>query len=274
MRIFTLLFGCCLTLTAASQIHLGVSGGISNYYGDLNDRPFNRPKAAAGISAAYEISDKLELRAGILRGAIEGADRFSGSDYLIKNRNLHFQSPLTEVSLAASYSIFNLYNMHWSPYVFGGISVFRFNPSTQRSSGEKVYLHPLGTEGQGVNGRPRYALTDLSLPYGGGVHVKLHERWRLSVEMGLRKTFTDYLDDVSGFYADPNDLNPLARELAYRGGEAGGPTAYPTKGYERGNPARKDGYYFTLLHLQYKIFTRHGRNSRRFQLDHCPSVER
>lgn len=268
-----------LPISLLSQIHVGLTGGFSSYYGDLNSRAFNRSKPAVGMQVHYEISDRIQLRGGFTAASIEGGDRYSGSEWLIKNRNLSFQSPLTEIHLGAEFTTFNLYNISWSPYLFGGVSVFRFNPYTYTAGQEKVYLQPLGTEGQGISGYAApYSLTDLALPYGGGIKYNISDRWRIAAEIGLRKTFTDYIDDVSGFYAGEQELlaenGARAVELSYRGGEAGGPAAYPTKGYERGNPARKDGFYFTMLHLSYKLYTPRGRNSSRYKLRNCPPVPR
>ena len=54
---------------------------------------------------------------------------------------------------------------------------------------------------------------------GLGIRVKITEKFDLNVEMGVRKTFTDYLDDVSGAYPDLNALaaqDPVAAALSDR----------------------------------------------------------
>lgn len=254
-----------------AQFHVGVFAGGSNYIGDLNDKPFKRTKPAAGIFLSYEVSDRFMLRSGLTLGKIEGGDSFSGSDFLKQNRNLSFQSGITEFSLLGELTTFNLYNIRWSPYVFGGIAVYRFNPYV-KDSGQKIYLQPLGTEGQGLAGYPNrrpYALTQFAVPFGGGIKYTINDNIRLGLEVGLRRLFTDYLDDVSSLYADENQLlaarGSRAVRFAYRGGEVPGDVpAYPDNGYpvkdaERGNPKTNDWYYFTGLHLTFRLHGGYGK---------------
>jgi hypothetical protein len=103
-----------------------------------------------------------------------------------------------------------------------------------------------------------YSLTQLAIPFGGGIKYNISDKVGLAFEVGLRKLFTDYLDDVSGNYADPNELmaakGQQAVELSYREDELpNGDLNYPVKGETRGNPKYKDYYYFTGLHLIFKF---------------------
>src|SRR4030095_8015554 len=172
-------------------------------------------------------------------------------------RNLSFQSPVSEFSLVGEFNTFDLDNKKWTPYVFAGIAVFRYNPYTFDRSGNKTYLQPLSTEGQGLPGyspSSPYGLTQFALPFGAGIKYNLSDKFRLGMEVGLRRTFTDYLDDVSGNYADQNDLltyrGSLAADLAYRGDEVpGGDLTYTSKADIRGSAKYKDYYYFSGLHL-------------------------
>ena len=182
----------------------------------------------------------------------------------------------------AEYSIFNIYNIRWTPYVFGGLAVFRFNPYTHDAAHQKVFLKPLSTEGQGLDGYnlEPYSLTQVAIPFGGGIKYALTDNIRVGAEVGIRKTFTDYLDDVSTNYADPVDLleqrGQQAVDFSYRGDEVpGGNPAYPLKGDQRGGANQKDWYYFSGLTLSFRLgsgngATFAGRNGRR-GID-CPKV--
>ena len=251
---------------------MGAFIGGSNYLGDLNDKLFKKTKPAIGLSLNYEVSDRFLVRSGFTFGKLEGGDQFSGSEFLKQNRNLRFKSSLTEFSLIGELTVFNLYNIRWSPYAFAGIAVFYFNPYVQ-DSGTKTFLQPLSTEGQGLpsNNQSPYKLTQFAIPFGGGVKFNLDDNIRLGLEVGLRRLFTDYLDDVSGFYADETELfnakGPTAVRLSYRGdevpGEASGypDNGYAAKGAERGNPKTKDWYYFTGLHLTFRLGGGYGKTS-------------
>jgi len=255
-----------------AQFHLGVFAGGANYIGDLNDKPYKRTKPAVGLSLNYEVSDRVMLRSGLMLGRVEGGDAFSGSTFLKQNRNLRFQSGITEFNLLGEITAFNLYNIRWSPYAFAGIAVYHFNPYVTDSAGGKVFLQPLGTEGQGLTSYPDrkpYALTQLAIPFGGGIKYNVNDNIRLGLEVGMRRLFTDYLDDVSTTYADEAALlaakGPVAVRYAYRGGEVPGETTtypdagYPTKDASRGNAKTNDWYYFTGLHLTFRLGGGYGK---------------
>lgn len=260
-----------LTQTVFAQFHLGVFAGAANYIGDLNDKPYKRTKPAFGLSLNYEISDRVMLRSGFTLAKVEGGDPYSGSTFLKQNRNLSFQSAITEFNLLGELTAFNLYNIRWSPYAFAGIAVYHFNPYI-KDSFTKVYLQPLSTEGQGLAQYPDrkpYALTQFAIPFGGGIKYNINDNIRIGLEVGFRRLFTDYLDDVSTSYADADLLlaakGPDAIRFAYRGDEVPGEVTnypdigYPAKNADRGNPDTKDWYYFTGLHLTFRLGGGYGK---------------
>jgi hypothetical protein len=243
------------------RFHFGVSGGAAAYNGDLTDEIF--PKKVTngfiGISFNYEVNDQILIRIQGLYSVVGGSDRFS-KDSSLRVRNLSFETVLMEGSILAEYYLLNLYERKLSPYFFTGLALYHFDPYTYDGSNQKVYLKPLSTEGQGLPGynNPKpYSLTQLAIPIGGGIKFALSPSIRIGIEGGLRKLFTDYLDDVSTNYADENDLRnargQLAVDLSYRADEAGGSVLYPAKGEQRGSPKNKDYYYFTGIHLTYKV---------------------
>ena len=252
---FALLFAG--TYLQAQKLHLTTFAGVSNYQGDLQDKKFTFQQAhlGLGIGAAYELTDQLYVTAGFKAGKLSGDDKRS-----VKNaaRNLNFSSPLTEFETGLEYDLLNLNEHRLTPYFFAGVAVFHFNPSTLDSNGNKVFLQPLGTEGQGFyNGRTRYKLTQISIPFGGGVKFALSDDIRVGVEIGLRKLFTDYIDDVSTTYVDKTLLllnnGPQAVSLAFRGNELKTGNVYPPDGTVRGNPKSKDWYYFSGVTLSFRL---------------------
>ncbi|MGZ8543956.1 MAG: type IX secretion system protein PorG [Flavisolibacter sp.] len=259
-KLFFCLIASFVSLGSYAQLQLGVFGGLSNYQGDLVDKIYQSPKAAAGITVGYEISSRFNIRAGLTFAKVAGADSLNEKDYL-RLRNLSFQSPITELSVVGEFNTLNMDIHRWSPYLFGGLAVFHFNPYTLDQNNNRVFLQPLGTEGQGLAGYEAsrlYARTQIAVPFGGGIKYNISSNFRVALEVGMRKLFTDYLDDVSGNYADPNDLlaerGPLSVDLSYREDEMpGGDLNYPAKGDQRGSPKYKDYYYFTGLHLVYRL---------------------
>lgn len=247
---------------SAQRFHIGVFGGVAAYNGDLTDKIFPKKvtNGVLGITGNYELTNHIMLRGGYSFTRVGGADRYSDNPEMLK-RNQSFETAISEFSLVGEYYLNNLNEKRFSPYVFGGLAVFHYNPYAYDINNQRVYLKPLSTEGQGLPGYPDrrpYSLTQWAIPFGGGVKYALTEKFRIGLEVGLRKTFTDYLDDVSTTYIDPNDLlaakGQQALDMSYRGDELpNGDPAYPAKGYQRGGADQKDFYYFAGLHLTYRI---------------------
>lgn len=246
---------------SAQNIHIGVFGGLSAYNGDLTEKLFPKKvtNGAIGITGSYELTDQILLRAGFTYSIVGGADRYN-SDTVLINRNLSFETTILEFSAVGEYYLLNLNNQRYSPYIFGGLAVFHFNPYAYDISKQKVYLKPLSTEGQSVSGYPDrkpYSLTQLAIPFGGGVKFAVTDNIRIGLEVGIRKLFTDYLDDVSKTYIDEFDLlnakGQQAVDMSYRGDEVGGSPTYPAKDAQRGGQKNKDYYYFSGIHLTYKL---------------------
>jgi opacity protein-like surface antigen len=234
----------------AQRFHLGVFGGLAAYNGDLTDKIFPKKvtNGAIGITGNYELTDNIMLRAGYTYSIVGGADRFS-EDPELRARNLAFETALSEFTLVGEYYLLNLYENRFSPYAFAGLAVYHFNPYAYNGNTQKIFLKPLSTEGQGLPGYPEktpYSLTQMAIPFGGGVKFAVTDNLHLGLEVGFRKLFTDYFDDVSTTYADPNDLlvgrGQLAVDMSYRGDDVGNPV-YPAKGAGRGGPDYNDTYY-------------------------------
>ncbi len=260
--IFPLLF--TLSTAAYSQVQIGPFVGASGYLGDLSYKPLKRLKPAIGISGLYQITNRINLRASVSIANVEGGDEWSGTAYMRQIRNLSFASAITEVNLGGEFTLFNLDKINWSPYLFAGVAAFHFNPYTIYA-GNKVYLKPLSTEGEGLSeypGKKPYSLTQLAVPFGGGIKYLISDNVTVAAEFGLRITSTDYLDDVSNTYIDSATLfserGPLAVKLAFRGNEVVGGNTYPAKDAVRGNPKYTDWYYLIGFHLFFRINKSYG----------------
>lgn len=250
--------------TIAQDIEVGLMFGASTYSGDLNPgggRFSTADKSASfGIFVRRDLNKYVAGRAGLLFGKIAASD--SATD-LNRARNLSFQSSLMEFSGVFEFNPLgtNSTQKRFKPYLYGGLAVFRFNPKTNYN-GQLVALQPLGTEGQGMEGfGSRYRRTQISIPIGIGFKYQITDKLHLGLDLGLRKTFTDYLDDVSGSYVNYNDLlagnGQLAAALGNRQGELIGngeePVIVPT-GTQRGNPDRTDWYHNIAVTLSYTLF--------------------
>lgn len=277
MKYFFFILSGLLSLQVAGQdFWVDFYGGAMNYQGETQQKRYDFGQAhfAWGAGITYDINEHFSGRLVFSMGKISGDDQFG----INKSRNLSFATSIFETQIALKYHLFPLNERLITPYGFVGIAMFHFNPYTYDTTNAKYFLKPLSTEGEGiVAGQSPYSLTQISIPFGGGLKFSLTEDINIGLEVGLRKTFTDYLDDVSTHYIDRAVLlqarGPKAVELAYRGDELKDGAPYPPANTTRGNPKSKDWYYFTALSLSFRlghpgdIFDR--RNSKMRQWD-CP----
>jgi hypothetical protein len=238
---------------------IGIFTGLMNYQGDLNPNSFTyrHSKFSAGLLVRKPISRLLALRAGFIIGSIKAGDHYN-RDYL-RLRNLSFFTDIQEIHTGLEITLTEIPVKMITPYLYAGIALFHFNPWAYDIRGDKVYLKPLGTEGQGLSQYPQqkpYNLTQLSFPFGGGIRYAISESITAGIEFSQRKSFTDYIDDVSTHYIDEEALlsarGSRAVEMAYRSDEIGG-SPYPAHGEQRGTPTEMDWYYFFGITLEVKL---------------------
>ena len=222
---FMIIFYLSKAQSFVQNAEVGVFFGTSYYIGDLNEKHFNLTQPAIGLMYRWNLNRRFALKGSVWTGSIRGSDKTSNDSVRI-NRNLHFKSPLTELSGQIEFNFFeyetgsNRYK--FSPFIFTGISFMTFNPQARRydtdnlfdddgvgTNNEWVDLQPLGTEGQFSDQYPEkepYTLTQFTVPLGIGLKLSMGEKLSIIAEYGIRKTFTDYLDDVGGTYANPIHL--------------------------------------------------------------------
>lgn len=220
---------------------------------------FTRP--GFGLTGMYRVGPQSSFRGSFMWGRLRADD--SQSDILGDNskyrymRNLHFRNDIKELSLEFVFDLKTHQRTFVSrpelvPFLFAGVAVFHHNPKAkvpaldayhypigeaqpiqendQRyagvSPGEWIALRPLGTEGQYVEGSgvDPYSNWQIAVPFGAGVRYRISRYLDLSFEIGYRQTFTDYLDDVSGIYLDPETFGTggeanLSRLMADRSKE-------------------------------------------------------
>jgi Outer membrane protein beta-barrel domain len=284
------------TLSANSQIlekasffEAGITVAPSNFLGDLGgnygrgttflkDNNFQMTKLMFGAFLSYHPNEWLGFRLNGNFGQLEGDDAIinnkGGLEEMRKIRNSNFRSKVAEAFLAAEiyptvffeYEPSDLFHK-LRPYGLIGVGVFHFDPEgTDPLNGNWVKLKPLRTEGQGMAeypDRPEYKLTQLNIPMGLGLKYFLSDKTALSLEVIHRKTFTDYIDDVSTKYIDPAlfynymplQQAQLAQRMANKTDNGLGSTVFRA-GNKRGTATNNDSYYS----FGFKLSIRLGNN--------------
>jgi hypothetical protein len=269
----------------ASFWEAGLTMGPSNFLGDLGgnagigrkglkDNNFPLTKFNFGIWLNYQPSEWLAFRLNLSMGRLEGDDAIikgkGGMEEARKVRNSNFKSPLQEAFIAAEiyptvffeYEPTDIYHK-LRPYGLVGVGVFHFKPQgTDPLTRQWVDLQPLHTEGQGFPefpDRKPYKLIQLNVPVGVGVKYFLNDNMHVGLEIIHRTTFTDYIDDVSTTYIDPNLFYtnlPLAEaQMAERLANKSGlvTTNSYGPGDKRGTATNNDAYYTFQVRFGFRL---------------------
>jgi hypothetical protein len=267
------------------ELNIGI--GASNFLGELGganqvgthffkDFEFSQTRPAFQIGYRYKLSKAIAVNPHFTYGKVAGDDKLT-EEFFRNYRNLSFESPIYELNTNFEFAFIKEQVGHryrlrgvkgqrgyeMMAYGFVGVGVFHFNPKAKiTENGQSYNLHDLSTEGQGlVETRKKYSRTQFCIPVGFGFKYTISRRWGIGIEYGIRKTFTDYIDDASRTYFDKNILlQQVGYESYVLSDRSNGVYPYITApGAQRGDPRYTDTYMFGVVTINYKIRT--GRQS-------------
>lgn len=280
--------------------YIGFHLGPAKYLGDLSaSSRLDKESFAirnnnffAGVQVKRFYGGKLCLEFQYTNGKLSAADQeakyTSTADpaYLRYKRNLDFRTKINEGSLTLTALPFRfIQHKKWSnyklqPYIGAGIGLFNFNPQgTYYDDIQNLEywldLQPMKTEGQGFpeSKIKDYKLTQFNMPLCFGIQWQANDFMKIDFGISGRKLFTDYLDDVSGVYADKNWFYNLdsatAEQAIYMSDKSVAvfPFESNTPGSIRGNQKRFDTYYNYDIKVSFKIGTRRSRAVRIYKFD-------
>lgn len=271
--ILTLIFLIASLQLSQAQYAWDVGGnaGFSNYLGEIGggagqargwilDLELQKSRINLGGFVRYRLDYDFAVRANVNFIRLEAADSVSENPNRF-TRNLSFRNDIIEFTTVAEYYFFNApdvgrtgrYLLDFKAYISAGFGFFTNNPKGSLG-GQWYNLRQLKTEGQ----ESPYSGVQAIIPLSFGFDYTFARVHRFGVNVGYRLTFTDYIDDVSSFYPDPDALeSDIARALSNRTSEVadlplaqspdagGGPLHVNyVEGAIRGNPKAND-YYLT-----------------------------
>jgi hypothetical protein len=283
-------------LSAQIKLEYGFMYGPSNFLGDLGgnagkggpvlkDNMISLTRFMSGVYVGFSPFEFLNFKISASIGKVDGADSLiagnGGLEEARKARNQHFKSSIKEAYLSAEIYPTALLEYDANdviykvrPYVLFGVGVFHFKPQAQyvKNDGSKEWtdLKPLRTEGQGMPNYPdrkEYSLTQINIPYGFGVKYFVTQDFAVSFEIVNRKTFTDYIDDVStgyianedfyAYFGQNTDLAAKAVQMANKSAFANGGNYRPgfEVGAKRGTATNNDAYYSTSVKVNLRLET-------------------
>ncbi|HIP36981.1 MAG TPA: hypothetical protein EYG85_09010 [Crocinitomix sp.] len=286
-KVFVLIFLLVVVTFTYSQrrynLGFGIRAGVANYLGDIGSGDLARgfvynlelkdTRWSTGAFVRWRFHPSLAYQASFTYARIQGDDKNSSNRARL-GRNLSFTNDLLMINNKLEYypafmTVSDVgkkgrYRWDYKTYFFAGLGIFYHNPKAEYN-GQKYKLRPLMTEGV------KYSPIVLSIPTGAGFYFTYKRQHRFGFEMSWNMTFTDYLDDVSRDYVNPNQMatDPMAAILANRNPELNEyGSLYPVSqnyGYysdawvnQRGDPKDKDNFMMISLSYSYVIRTKNS----------------
>ena len=225
--VFLLLF-----LTATPKLHaqygleFGVSAGGSYYMGDINlARHFYHTKPNFGGFAKFHLNGRYDVKLGVFYSSLNAADADFNSAFQ-QIRDYEFETSLIELSAQ--------FEINFLPYEIGDMRKNSYTPYLQTG----LVLYVANSSQDVVN---------FAVPLGFGFKKNIKPQLVLSVEWAFRRTFTDYLDSLSG--EDLKEYDP----------NFGTPIDDVNRHKQLGFRYNKDWYFVALVSLSYTFkFTKIG----------------
>lgn len=267
--------------------------GASNFLGDLGGRnqvgtdgimdfEYKATRYAVALGYRYQIAKDWYVKGNLLYAKVSGDDALT-EEPARRSRELNFQAHIVELSAQLEYMLIkqktgHLYRLRgvrgkswfrFEVYLLGGIGAAWYSPYGKRD-GSWTALKPLRTEGQGLPGGPKqYSGFTAVIPYGigirrnlgGGARARRFSTWSISLELTMRNTFSDYIDDVSDVYYGTGTAESTGTAGAGYEGDAlffSDPSGkYVGGGYgepqQRGDVTDDDAYMLGIISINYKI---------------------
>lgn len=240
----------------AQRVELGLVAGACNYWGDLSPTvSLKETHPTAGFFARLNLNETWAIKAELNRLSVSGSD--ANFDFN-KNRNLSFRSNINEgaVIFEFNYLKYSTHVLHerFTSYLFLGFGAFQFNPQAQINGNGTWYdLSDYKTENVAYN------KLSFALPMGIGIKWMISDKFAFESQLNFRKTYTDYLDDVSNKYPDVtsrfNDGGVISATLTDKSIELYGTPQFQN-GYKRGDPSHKDWYMGLTMGFSMRLNTR------------------
>lgn len=249
----------CLGLSSAmlSQSYDGweVGGwvGVGYYLGDLNTSyDLSKPNPAAGVNVRYNYNERIATKLFLNFGKIQ-ADDADSPNKVERDRNLSFNSSIIELGGQLEFNflpyVHGSRGQYYTPYLLAGFNVFKFNPKANLN-GQSYKLRDYGTEGQPIG--EEYSTVSGAIILGAGYKWDISEEWSINIELGTRRVFTDYLDDVSTTYPSQIGISAQRGNIAASLADRSNIEGFGDSGRQRGNSRDNDNYnFFSIGFMRY-----------------------
>lgn len=172
------------------SLDVGLFGGAGTYFGDMTKMNFQKSvKPAFGGFVRYNFNPRYALRFNVINGTI-------GADGEFESQHWSFNKNVLDISLQFEFNylkyIVGEKESPFSSYLFAGIGMQVYDYEM-----DSLKLDPI-FDSQTVFKYLDQSGTQIipTIPFGMGFKVNLTKRLGLGIEGGLRKTFSDKLDNL------------------------------------------------------------------------------
>ena len=167
------------------SVDIGFFGGSGTYFGDMTKTEWQKSISPAyGAFMRFNFNPRYGLRFNVLNGNIGAVGEFDSQTWNANSTDRwDFNKNVLDISLQFEFNYFKYIvgdkATPYSTYVFGGVGMQSYSYDIQYLAGQFS-----GSE-----------ITP-TIPFGLGFKFNLSKRIGLGIEAGMRKTFSDKLDNL------------------------------------------------------------------------------
>ncbi len=253
LRTFTLatllMAGAVQTQTSAQYaLDYGFAVGSANYLGDIGgdnltrqdfaaDLHLNATKVSSQLFVRYRVTPFYAVKAQLGTVFLEDDDALS-TNIPRASRNVHFRNALNELSIRNEITVFSRplitrytakFRMGVNLYGTFGVTAFTHSPEAQLDPDAAQFHFERGNistnpnqfdydrwyDLRSYNTEPNsYRKAALAFPLGFGGSFMINYAYRIGIDFVWNLTTTDYIDDVSFTWSDPENLSDLGVVLS------------------------------------------------------------
>ena len=185
------------------SVDVGIFGGAGTYFGDMT-KTEKSIDPAYGAFMRYNFNPRYALRFNVLNGSI-------GSEGEFESQPWNFNKNVTDISLQFEFNFFKYIvgdkETPYSTYLFAGVGMQYYDYNM-----DSILLAPLVDLSYFKNNYKSGQVFAPTIPFGLGFKFNVSKRIGLGLEAGLRKTFSDKLDNLN----DPlSYVNPDGSTVNY-----------------------------------------------------------
>jgi len=168
---------------AQPSVDIGIFGGAGTYFGDMTKINLQKSiNLAYGGFVRFNFNPRYALRFNVINGTIGAEGEFDYQPNPLNNF-WKFNKNVLDISMNFEWNYLKYIvgdkDTRWTTFLYGGVGMqtYKYNIVTLNSQIDGSEITP-------------------TIPFGLGVKYNLSKRWGIGFEGGLRKTFSDKLDNL------------------------------------------------------------------------------